>query len=455
MKSFLLFFTLTFFALNNTRAQGINFEKDSLSVVLTKAKAKDMPVMILLDAPATIKDPAQQQERNLLNDPEVVKAYQQNFICCKAGFGSTVAQKLAKEYNVGSYPTFLFLNSDGALVYRAYGYLSKPELYITTVSHVLEMIKNGNNIAAYQQRYLAGERSREFLHTYILAKEHIGFYDNSELINDYIQRLTIGEINTYKQMQFILQAGPIVGSTALQLSYMNKPLRDSIYKTQTKAANIAMNNHTIKNSFDKAIATKDKNLAYQASAYVQGTYGKDYVSGQRSSQSHMLTFYRATKDTTAYLQQAGYFYDRYYMNISVDSARRQQQKRTDSLKAVRERNAKNKDSANVKLVFTMLPAATNAVAQGLNTAAWETYLTGTHNPVYLVKAIGWVRHSIAIESAYYNHDTLAHLLYRYGFYAEAEAEQEQAVSLAKERKLPQTAVDGLIKAQQKIKQRSL
>jgi hypothetical protein len=105
------------------------------------------------------------------------------------------------------------------------------------------------------------------------------------------------------------------------------------------------------------------------------------------------------------------------------------------------------------MVYTIRPA--NAVAQVLNTGAWETYLTRTHNQVYLIKAISWARRSIAIEPGYYNHDTLAHLLYQFGFYADAEAEQEQAIALAKEKKLPASVLSGLVDVQKKIKQRSL
>jgi hypothetical protein len=454
MKPAILFCILIFAAVFNIRAQGIHFEKDSLPVILVKAKATAKPVMVMLDAPTPAIVNGPQKQREVLNSAEVSKQFQDNFLCVNPAFGSTQAQKLVKAYSVGSYPVFFFFNSEGALVFRTFGLPGTAQSYITTINNVLAMIKNGNNIAAYETRYKAGERSKAFLAAYITAKEHLGFYDNSDLINDYVKQLTLNEINTYDQMRFILLGSPLVGSTAMQLTYMYIHMRDSVYKSQSSAMNSAMNTRIINNSLAKAIATKDRNLAYQTATFAQGTYGKDFVHGQRSNQSNMLTFYKAIKDTTSYLQQAGYFYDGYYMNISVDSAKRQQQKLLDSLKTARDRStAKYKDSASVRMVYTIRPA--NAVAQVLNTGAWETYLTRTHNQVYLIKAISWARRSIAIEPGYYNHDTLAHLLYQFGFYADAEAEQEQAIALAKEKKLPASVLSGLVDVQKKIKQRSL
>lgn len=66
----------------------------------------------------------------------------------------------------------------------------------------------------------------------------------------------------------------------------------------------------------------------------------------------------------------------------------------------------------------------------LNTGAWNVYLTGTRNRRYLTQAAEWSKRTVdlAPRAAYY--DTLAHLLYRLRFFAEAEAMQQQAVAQA-------------------------
>ncbi len=48
----------------------------------------------------------------------------------------------------------------------------------------------------------------------------------------------------------------------------------------------------------------------------------------------------------------------------------------------------------------------------------------------------WSKRTVDLDPTAYNNDTLAHLLYRLGFYAEAEAREQQAVELARQGKLP-------------------
>lgn len=63
-----------------------------------------------------------------------------------------------------------------------------------------------------------------------------------------------------------------------------------------------------------------------------------------------------------------------------------------------------------------------------------TPTTGKKSPNHLTKAMLWSKRSVALKptSAYY--DTLAHILYRLGFYAEAESTQVEAIECAKSEK---------------------
>lgn len=443
MKFFFLALSLTLIAYS-VNAQAIRFQKDSLPVILSKAKEHSKPVMVLLDGPLSKKQNEQMQKRNLfLRNAEIGKIYNQNFLCYRAAFGSKEFKQLSKYYKVSSFPLFVFLTRDGGEIYRSFGFLGDAERYISMADTVLKKLTGGDYIAAYDLRYSAGERSRAFLKNYINERIKFGYYNNSEIIDEYVQFLTLKEINTYKEMLFIIQAGPVVGSKAYQLSFMHKATRDSVYKTIPKGLAIAINNRTINNSFEKAIATKDRSLAYQAGSFVSGSHGANYTNGSRAQTSRMLGFFKSIKDTASFLRQAGYFYDQQYMRMSVDSAKRKHQLLLDSLKKNREKlSLKYKSSGTARLIYSPRPVA-NATALALNNAAWDVYLTGTRNESYLNKALSWSRRSLAIEPSYYAYDTYAHLLDLLGFYAEAASAQNKAVSLAKQKKLNPATVKKL------------
>lgn len=454
MKTTLISF-FTFFISFACQAQGINFEKGAMSVVLQKARLSEKPIMLFLDGPVITKKNEQYQQRSVLNETKVALAFQDNFVCYRAALGSKESIQLQKRYGTVVFPCFLFLNSDGKLVYRSAGFMSSAEQYMKLVDYVTTALKSGNNIADYQKRYQSGDKSERLLSAYISAKIHIGFYDNADLIDDYVESLKLKDVNNYNEMLFILQAGPAVDSKAMKATYFYPSLRDSIYKTQPLNMNITINRRIIKNSFDRAIAKKDANLARNAGNFVSGSYGKDYKSGEWVRQSNMLNFYKAIKDSSSYLRQAAYFYDNNYMSISIDSAKRLQQKQLDSAKVRQEKMAsKGKNAKNICLICIATPKA-NGTATALNNAAWDFYETGTTNEIHLLKAITWCRRSLAIEPAYYAYDTYAHLLYRLNMFEEAEYAQQKAIQLAKEKKLNSSKIKDLTQVLHDIKANNL
>jgi hypothetical protein len=89
MKFPFLALSLTLFIAYSVNAQGIRFQKDSLPLILNKAKEQSKPVMVLLDGPLSKKQNEQMEKRSLfLRNAEIGKIYNQNFLCCRAAFGS-------------------------------------------------------------------------------------------------------------------------------------------------------------------------------------------------------------------------------------------------------------------------------------------------------------------------------------------------------------------------------
>lgn len=238
-------------------------------------------------------------------------------------------------------------------------------------------------------------------------------------------------------MQFILELGPTVGGRAFQLTHLNQKLIDSLYRVLPLTQRMAINNQIISRTIAQAVATRNENLARQGASFAQSTWTGNYQRGARSYQNNMLDYYRLTKDTARYLPQAAVFYQQYYMQIPADSAKKAlaaQQTQQQAQLAAQRRLA---DTANPRLGTTLVATTIRPSAgpvpgfvKELNTGAWNVYLTGTRNREYLVRAVEWSKRTVDLTSRAAYYDTLAHLLYRLRFFAEAEAMQQQAVAHA-------------------------
>ena len=170
------------------------------------------------------------------------------------------------------------------------------------------------------------------------------------------------------------------------------------------------------------------------------SWGANYQEASKASSREMLNYYTAVNYSTRYFKQAWYFFDNYYLNITTDSARRLQAEQMANMRTAAQNSITNNGQSAITgtLQFVQLSSAKSMeVANVLNNAAYEFYTMGTHNPVHLTKALIWSRRSIQLnpQSGYY--DTMAHIMYRLGFYDEALLNQNKAIDLAgKENNMP-------------------
>lgn len=463
---------LLFLALAGTHgaghAQGIRFEKDSLTQVFAKARQQNKPVLAVLSPPAPPADlpPALRKMRveSGINSPAVVATLNKSFLSKELAFGTAEAAAAVRKYTVTSYPAYLYFNPDGALLYRAYGNASSEARYLKDVQNFQQAQADPGNLSHLQEEYRQGNPSAEFLKRYISKRRQMGLQADPKLLDAYVQQLPVRAFDQAAEVVFVLEDGPIVGSTAQKLTRINPKLYDSLYKALPLPQRIAINKAIIANTIDQAIATKDRNLAMQGADFARGTWNRDYVRGSRAYETHMLHFFSSTKDTASYLRSAVAYYERYYMAVSADSAR----KVVAALQAYRKEQLANREKLaqtggrppGANLVVTSTTARPVGMAGGppssflmdLNNGAWAIYQTGTRNSQHLVHALQWSKRTVALDPAPYNYDTLAHILYRLRFFSEAEAMQQQALAAARQEKAP---VSGYERELAKIKNRTL
>jgi hypothetical protein len=449
MKYGLLLLLFCWGAQRQLAAQSIHFEKDSLRQVFAQAKQQHKLVFVLLapPPPPTNLPPHLKEERSKsgLNTPALAARLNQDYLSKELAFGKPESAATVRKYTVTSYPTYLYFNADGSLLYRSIGNSMEPARYLKDLDAVQQAQADPHNLSYFEAEYARGNRSASFLKQYLTKRRELNQIVEPALLDEYARQQPAQAFYQAPEVLFVLENGPVVGSPAFQLSHLSKRLVDSLYRVLPLPQRVAINNRIIHNTMAQAEATKNRDLASQGANFARSSWNNNYTRGAQSYESNMLTFYRSTKDTAAFLRQSVSFYERYYMNISPDSAkkaiaalqlfRQEQQANVQRLeKAAAQRHAHpaptTPRTTTVRTVAVSRPPA--GFLQELNNGAWAIYQTGTRTKDYLWHATMWSKRTVDLDPTAFNCDTLAHLLYRLGFYEEAEAREQQAATLAQQ-----------------------
>ena len=463
----LILLLLPVFWVNAASAQNIKYEK-SFQTALAKAASQNKLIFLQISAPRpTVNVPQNVSFKSGLEEEDVAKKFNLSFINYQVSISDTLTSRFRGKYQIQIYPAYFFLDKNSNLIYRDDKNSSEGKRYLDMADAALKQFSGGKNLTDYDFQYKSGKYDAASLKEYISKREQLGIYDNAKLIDEYVNLLPINSLNDYQTVLFILKAGPYAFGKTYNLAYTNHKIIDSIFKTEPHNDTWANNTRIINNTYREAVTTKNNALIQQLVNFARSMYNvREYQKGVMYSTNLQLQYYLAVKDTANYLRQAGYFYDSYYMNISADSAKKlelaQRKNQLDMMNSGRKTiaadsmkklMAKNGNKTVVKSEVFSATSSSLGVANELNNAAYSFYTTGTTNPNYLSKAIIWSRRSILFNPIFAYYDTLAHLLYRYGFYAEAEVNQNLAVDLAK-KNAPQEA-ERMKKELEKIKKRTI
>lgn len=386
-----------------------------------------------------------------LSVPTVADKFNEYFINFRIDRADSASAPIIKKYQLNGFPVFVFVDSKGGLLFKRVGNLPTPLLH-----SMLDMAVNASkqkSLAEYDQEYASGMNSAAFLKEYMTKRIKAGITDNADLIEMYVGQLTVKQLTEPGEILFILKAGPLADGKAYAQVYAGQKKRvDSLFMLESFEARAAINNRIIDNTMKSAIAAKNQLRAMAATNVIRSSWAPDYRTGSKNADQRMLGYYRSIGDTTRYLRQALIFYDQHYMRISVDSIRELERKAQESVRSRAQEQAElaRPAGATISSVSYVLPVSN--FSRELNNAAYTLYQTGTRNANYLTKAMLWSRRSIELNPSPAFYDTLAHLLYRLGFYAEAEATQVNAIQAAKKEK---TEVKELERELEKIRGKRL
>lgn len=164
----IIFNLLFFVACTIVQAQeAIQFKP--LSFAEAKAEAAATGKLIFLDGYTSWCAPCKWMEGNVFNQPEVSSFYNDNFINtkfdCEVGEGIS----LAKTYGIRSFPTYLFLDAEGTLLYRTQSRMEADKF----LQEGRQALNKDFHIPTIQARFAAGEQDPSFLLRYISVMNQV------------------------------------------------------------------------------------------------------------------------------------------------------------------------------------------------------------------------------------------------------------------------------------------
>ena len=144
------------------QADGIAFRVLSFSEALKRAEVEDK--LLFVDCFTTWCGPCKRLSKVVFKDSLVADYFNRHFVNLKMDMEKGEGVELRKKYGVHAYPTLLFINSSGEVVYRLVGAEDAPEL--------LKKVKLGvepGGLWVLKKRYEAGDRDLAFICGYINA----------------------------------------------------------------------------------------------------------------------------------------------------------------------------------------------------------------------------------------------------------------------------------------------
>ena len=182
---------------SSTSEEGMAFEHGSVAEIFAIAKAQNK--YIFVDCFADWCGPCKWMAANVFPQKEVGEFYNSNFVSYKFDMEKGEGPDFAKQYNVTSYPRYLYFSPDGELVHMSGG-SKEAEKFIQDGMNALnpEMTLYG-----LQTKYESGDRSPQTLMNYANALWNANQKGNQAIGEEYLKTQDESELTSADNWQMI------------------------------------------------------------------------------------------------------------------------------------------------------------------------------------------------------------------------------------------------------------
>jgi thiol-disulfide isomerase/thioredoxin len=214
--------------LSNGHAQ-ISFEQGTWKEVLAKARQEDKPVFV--DVYTTWCGPCRWMDQNTFLDSAVSRKYNSEFICYKLDAEKGEGIEVAKNYNVGSYPTYLFVNQDGILFFRN-GSSQPAEKFLQVADQALAARKEAKKIADLDRQYTEKQQDTAFLYTYLLERNRLKLASPA-ILDQYLSLLPEKQHSSPKTLRLLVSSSFEWDSKAYEILLKHREKTQSLFSADS------------------------------------------------------------------------------------------------------------------------------------------------------------------------------------------------------------------------------
>jgi thiol-disulfide isomerase/thioredoxin len=425
MKKQLIIISALFFSMLGF-SQGIEFEHGTWTEVLEKAKQTSKPIFI--DVYTSWCGPCKKMSKDIFPLAEVGKVYNANFVCYQIDAEKGDGIEIAKKYEVKSYPTYLFIKSDGTIFSRAIGSM-EAEKFIAVSKTALADMNDPKSIALWEKEYVEKKNDPAFLLDYINKRSKLG-KSTAQLFDEYLallpndQRASKEIIEIYKKESRNI--------TINSLAFKNLEDNKTLFFPKLGGYVYVFIIGAIDNSFREACASKNEQLLQQV---VDANEKLPKTSQRKIKEELYMNYYMKTNDLDKYVSNATIYCDSSLMTVTSDSIAKTDKKVLQLFETQRNALIGKIDSTQMaQLTDNMAHASRNKYSQALNEVAWGFFEKVTDTKA-LENALRWSKRSLEIFPD--NHmfiDTYANLVYKLGRKEEAITKETEALNIAKSEK---------------------
>lgn len=424
MKKIVYFLFLFVTAVNAKDTKGISFSEGTWAQILTEAKTQNK--LIFVDIFTTWCGPCKMMDKNVFTSTEVGEKFNTSFINYKIDAEKGEGISLKKKYTITGFPTYLFVNPEGELVYRAIGSMS-AEKFLSEADKALKAGTQYRATAALEDDFKSGRRDAEFLYEFLKRKKLNG-EQNDGVLEEYLKAIPESAHKTEKVLMIISENIGAIDTRAFEIlrnsldRFMNmtpeqqKFVLDGISKAK-------------RNTFKKAIETKDKVLFERLISAVRQTAYSE-AGFEAEERQFRLDFAKITRDADNFRMIASKAGAKLMEKTDDLLAAESQLQIERFIQGAKAKGIKENTMQYLSALEDIKTSAEKLTSFHLNEYAWG-YFQLIENKDELETALKWSERSIELFKSPVNLDTYANLLSKLGRRKEAIRTEKAAIKLAK------------------------
>lgn len=426
------FFTLPVLA----QKEGVRFFRGNWLKAMEEARKSKK--LIFVNVYTDWSESSQRMKEEIFPLKMVGEKYNPQFVNYRVDGDWREGESFDKRYQIEVYPTYLYINGDGDVIFRSSGYREDPLWFISLADTALYINEVRQTLPQWQASYPDRKNDKEFVREYLNRLVSFGSpADTINMVRDhFFSQLSASELRDTVTARVLLRSITTVQSPVFKYIMANQ----AFYRSISPELSLTLGT-VILNSIVNATASPDDDLFRAADAY------SNKLENPLPRYPYLVFLYRneyylTTKQPWRMIDRAPAFLDS-ICRLGEEGFRRRDQELFEQI--MQPYTSGEQDSTQVEDYYYLKENArtyySRYVASVLNKTA-GLFLQHALIVQDLRKACVWAARAVDMDMynyAYYT--TLSQLYSKVGMKREAVSTMETAIKLAKQQRVSETVIN--------------